>query len=373
MPSQRRSSPRLCDRCSDIRIFDPDFELYLSLSRLKETVSSCELCRMFHGALQPSGTSYPIRPMRVYREGSNLKVNDRPVLRLCAEPEWADDQDIQIGFPTLPKAGSTIHFELIREWLRVCDKKHTKFGCNGESNQPWQHDVFSNQPWQHRVHDVGDGMKQGWLPTRVLDVGDDKNRNLLRLYCTKPADRGEYIALSHCWGKPTPRERERSCTFANNISERCGRIDFDELAETFQDAVTVTRKLGKRYLWIDSLCIIQGDREDWEREAKLMETVFSTAYCTIAATSAKGPTVGFLGGRPVRQCIRVPNASKNVLYFCETVDNFRGDVEEGILNQRGWVFQERALSRRIIHFSDNQTYFECGQGIHCETLGRMRK
>ncbi|KAF4634558.1 hypothetical protein G7Y89_g3549 [Cudoniella acicularis] len=346
----RRTSPRLCNRCSEFRIFDPNFEVYLSLYKLKETTSTCELCTVFYGVLQPSGTRYPIRPMRVYREGSNLKFDDQPVLRICAGPEWEDDQDIQIGFPTLPKVGSPVHFTLLREWLRVCDEKHAKFGCtDGDMRKPG-----------------------GWLPTRVLDVGENKKRNLLRLHCTKSTDRGEYIALSHCWGKPTSRERERSCTFQHNISDREEGIDFDELAETFQDAVTVTRELGKRYLWIDSLCIIQDNRQDWEREAKLMEAVFSTAYCTIAATSAKGSTVGFLGDRPVKRCLRVPNTSKNAVYFCETVDNFRGDVEEGVLNQRGWVFQERALSRRIIHFSDNQTYFECGQGVHCETLGRMK-
>jgi hypothetical protein len=42
-----------------------------------------------------------------------------------------------------------------------------------------------------------------------------------------------------------------------------------------------------------------------------------------------------------------------------------------VLNRRGWVLQERALSRRIIHFTATQTYWECGKGVHCESLTRM--
>ncbi|KAI3547764.1 hypothetical protein CABS03_10036 [Colletotrichum abscissum] len=55
-------------------------------------------------------------------------------------------------------------------------------------------------------------------------------------------------------------------------------------------------------------------------------------------------------------------------YICEIIDNFEIDVEKGELNQRGWVLQERALSRRTLHFTSSQTYWECGEGIRCETF-----
>ncbi|KAK0375216.1 hypothetical protein CLIM01_07438 [Colletotrichum limetticola] len=55
-------------------------------------------------------------------------------------------------------------------------------------------------------------------------------------------------------------------------------------------------------------------------------------------------------------------------HVCEHVDKFEGDVEQGELNQRSWVLQERALSRRTLHFTSDQTYWECGQGIRCETF-----
>ena len=97
--------------------------------------------------------------------------------------------------------------------------------------------------------------------------------------------------MSHCWGQL--KEDEKFCTYRHNITALRDSIDFDKLPKTFQDIVTVTRGLGERFLWIDSLCIIQEDEDDWKIESK-METVFSSVYCTIAAGSAKDSTEGFL-------------------------------------------------------------------------------
>ncbi|KAH8749115.1 heterokaryon incompatibility protein-domain-containing protein [Diaporthe sp. PMI_573] len=150
------------------------------------------------------------------------------------------------------------------------------------------------------------------------------------------------------------------------------------LPATFRDAVTVTRKLGIRYLWIDSLCICQGDeqgdKDDWASEAEKMQDVFRGAYCTIAATSAQDSTKGFLA-RPALEpgkwvCTTQPGDPST--FTTTFMDNFQVDVLGGILNTRAWVLQERALSRRTLHFTDRQTYWECGGGVRCETLTYMR-
>jgi hypothetical protein len=64
---------------------------------------------------------------------------------------------------------------------------------------------------------------------------------------------------------------------------------------------------------------------------------------------------------------------RNPFYVCEAIDDFQHDVIDGRLNKRGWVLQERALARRTIYFTENQTYWECGEGVRCETLAKMRK
>lgn len=212
------------------------------------------------------------------------------------------------------------------------------------------------------------------FPTRVIDVGkDDADRNAIHLVevSQEPAARGRYIALSHCWG--TLSREERFCTYADNIAERRAHIMYDELPASFQDAVRVTRALGVRYLWIDSLCIIQEDPNDWAVEVERMEDVFTHAYCTIAASSAESSLVGFLGRKQQRDVVRISTSGGMPLYLAEDVDDFRRDVEESVLSSRGWVLQERALSRRTIYFTSTQIYWECGNGVICETLAQLRK
>ena len=207
------------------------------------------------------------------------------------------------------------------------------------------------------------------LPTRVIDVGDYTNP---RLRLLDGDDRtGRYIALSHCWGKFD--ESHKVCTYRHNIQELRQHIDYDSLPKTFQDAVRVTWALNIRYLWIDSICIIQDDGEDWEAESGRMEDVFSLAYCILAASSAKSSTDGFLRNREPRQCLTIHTPKCGTIYICKAIDNFHLDVEQGELNKRGWVLQERALSHRTIHFTSTQVYWECGEGVHCETLAKLRK
>jgi hypothetical protein len=158
----------------------------------------------------------------------------------------------------------------------------------------------------------------------------------------------------------------------SNIEEFKRGIAYKELPSTFQHAVHITRSLGIKYLWIDSLCIIQGDPEDWAHESGLMEQVFSSAYATIAATRASGTHDGFLHPRSARRAVTMTR-DNGQYYVCEAIDNFLQDVDHADLNNRAWVLQERALSRRTIHFTKRQTYWECGEGVRCETLTKMRK
>ena len=291
----------------------------------------------------------------------------------------------------------------MRGWLDVCDREHRKYGCHREDTSV--------------------------LPTRVIDVGEGAYSDFVRLYCSEKDEEGNYVALSHCWGKFTDEQRERFCTFERNFNDRVRAIETSALPKSFRDAIRVTRELGQRYIWIDSLCIIQDNPEDWRREASTMEMVYSMAYFTIAVTSAHNSTGGFLKPRQQRRFVKIekppppppppprrwdlngpgltynliyerqllrpeykaytntgdgawreldadmapPEVQQFPLYICEHIDNFTEDVEQSILNSRGWVFQERALSRRILHFSSTQTYWECGVGVHCETLTLMYK
>ncbi|KAF3808107.1 hypothetical protein GCG54_00012687 [Colletotrichum gloeosporioides] len=246
--------------------------------------------------------------------------------------------EAQEGLPMLPSQASPEQFTILSEWVRSCDFDASHEVCRRSKYR----DVTSS-------------------PTRLIDVRDG-----LRLVPSDSVPVSDYVALSHCWGKL--EEHQRFCLYKDNISQLQRSIQFERLPQNFKDAVTVTRGLGVRYLWIDSICIIQDDAQDWEVESSKMEEVFSSAYVTISAVSAKSSLDGFLGERPSRACVQVQVDGKQPLYVCPAIDDFHRDVELGEISKRGWVFQERALSRRTIYYTSTQVYWECGSGVRCETL-----
>ncbi|KAH8663694.1 heterokaryon incompatibility protein-domain-containing protein [Tricladium varicosporioides] len=239
-------------------------------------------------------------------------------------------------------------FTVLCEWLRQCDESHS---CNQES--------------------VETGT---FLPTRLIFVGTTQDPNSLRLVLGTEIDGGKYIALSHQWGNPSDDEKEEFCTTQDNINHRLSGFSIFDLPKTFQDAVTATRELHVPYLWIDSLCIIQlgDDKKDWKFESERMQKVYSNAYFTIAATSARDMKDGFLDRNAWLNHLYIQDISGRRFYICVGTDDFEKDVEAAELNKRAWVVQERLLSRRIVHFSAKQTYWECGEGIYCGNLTRMQ-
>ncbi|KAI1178575.1 hypothetical protein F4777DRAFT_575815 [Nemania sp. FL0916] len=250
----------------------------------------------------------------------------------------------RIGLPQVPEAASDQEFALLNEWKRLCDETHSCLSAQ-----------------EDRTYKTA-------LPTRVLDVGTLDNPSV-RLVEPKPDMKAEYAALSHCWGH-VPKEN-RLCLENENLSDFLNGIDFQKLPKLFQDAVTVTRALNIRYLWIDSLCIIQNSKQDWDIESKKMEDVYSQAYVTIAASSAGSSVESFLKPRRSRAWAKLQTPD-GPLYIAEAIDDFQTDVENAVLSTRAWVLQERTLSRRTIHFTSSQVYWECGEGVHCETLARLR-
>ena len=254
-------------------------------------------------------------------------------------------KSIQFGFPRIPDPGSSAHIKVLTEWINSCDKTHKCYSKN-----------------------------LAFFPTRIIEISKTNSETVRVLYDTTTLDSThKYFALSHRWGQPG--KYRKFCTNTVDVIGRKERtIKIIDLPRTFRDAVTVTRNLGVPYLWIDSICIVQDDKDDWSREAKLMEQVFSSAYCTIAATCASGTDDGFLKPLPERQIVIVKEPENGAFYYlCDAIDDFHQHVDQSELNRRAWVLQERALSRRTIHFADSQTYWECGKGVRCETLTKMSK
>lgn len=194
------------------------------------------------------------------------------------------------------------------------------------------------------------------LPTRVVDVGPEgSTKPYLRLLETNGL-KGVYLTLSHCWGTVNIET-----TTTDNLEAHKSSIDLASLTLNFQDAIHFTRRLGMQYLWIDSLCIIQDSSTDWEVESSRMAEIYHQSALTLSAANSAGATQGFLRQRTpsAQRAVRVECAHQHVFYINPPISNYDDDVEKGPLARRGWVLQERVLSRRNLFFGVDQSHWEC--------------
>jgi len=152
-------------------------------------------------------------------------------------------------------------------------------------------------------------------------------------------------------------------TRTTNLEELQAEIPWGDMPETLQDACTVTKALGIRYIWIDCLFIVQDSIVDWEQEAQKMGAFYERAYVKIAATGAETGSDSFMAARATRdlEVLCDQNApEKGTCFLAELcTPHPQHHVENAPLNRRGWVLQELLLSCRVLHFAKDQIYWEC--------------
>jgi len=155
----------------------------------------------------------------------------------------------------------------VKEWIHTCDSEHTK--CS--------------------VHDGSGSTARAFVPTRLMMLASSTNTIVRLVSLTEPV---QYVALSYCWGSS-----EQSKTTKSNVEARKGQIVVTELPQTLRDAITMAQALDLRYLWIDSLCIIQDDEHDWAIESSRMADICSNEWLVCAATGGSDCASGMLQTR----------------------------------------------------------------------------
>ncbi|KAH9208135.1 heterokaryon incompatibility protein-domain-containing protein [Leptodontidium sp. 2 PMI_412] len=246
---------------------------------------------------------------------------------------------------TIQKRASISLLESTRvaeKWLRCCLKEHGECRAYNYTTHP---------------------------PTRLLELRDLDMRLVI------PAEQDNfchrYIALSYCWGKnPNFLRLEDS-----NLDELRKGIAYDRLPTAFNEAIDLIKSLSISYVWIDCLCIIQGNPEDWVYESARMKDVYSNCLMNISLSQAANPHESCLEGTTPRAgfpfLLKVDGKANSQTDGESSSDEspdvvFRGDYFSKALNNlplgsRGWALQERLLAPRVLSFGKGEMFWDCRQ------------
>jgi hypothetical protein len=246
--------------------------------------------------------------------------------------------------------GDRLMWDFVRSSLRTCLMEHPK---------------------------CAEAQDSSWFPERLLCLEPNSGgQSSLRLVETRDEiPRGSWIALSHCWGS------ERfTCTTTKNIHTHKEKIDPSTLPPTFQDAIIVAQELGVSYLWIDSLCIIQDEQDDWARHSEHMDKIYENALIVVAAVSSENGSVPFLGveapsTRSYYHTVEIGHRKTDASGDGESTSCLRARRREvllaptwidGPLEGRAWAWQERHYAVRILSFTDIEAKWRCKVTVACE-------
>ncbi|KAI0435659.1 heterokaryon incompatibility protein-domain-containing protein [Xylaria telfairii] len=358
---QEMASTPLCDFCEELigRLFNPQSYPYSLMMRtsLYDTATNCALCRLITRA---DSTHHVFRRLkfpvfitvgylRSYAPGQSappvtklkLSIDDKHPMEFSIWVDEGNQTPRDLGISTERPIFTNNPYEavpLISKWLREC--------------------LLSHDDCLKTV--CGQPISQGeyvTLPTRALCVTNLGHIKLLESRGLK--DR--YCALSHCWGSP---DNQPLRTVKENLKTHLAGIPFSKLPKTFQEACIITRGLGVDYLWIDSLCIVQDDPDDWFHEAQIMGSIYEKATLMISASGSSDSNGGcFVVERsedtPTASIFVKTNDEHIIRLNLRLIPQATNDPAHGPLASRGWALQERYLARRMVFFMPGGISWHC--------------
>ncbi|KAI0595421.1 heterokaryon incompatibility protein-domain-containing protein [Biscogniauxia sp. FL1348] len=277
------------------------------------------------GSAEGSGIMVSVGPMGHSRLYCNVSIYAEP--NTAAARYLAERNTILSPDPQLRASVS-------KHWLSACQGLHPR--CGGKT------------PTQ--------------MPTRVVDLDEPSTATTPKLKITG-GEHDCYAALSYSWGEGVRHKVKLNRDTLDSFQQEIPTAD---MTLAHREALQIARELGYSYIWIDALCIIQGDKEDWAREAGKIADVYGNAELTIVAGRSNNSLQGFLEhtAEPSITCripYNRPHADIPSDAYCYLT--LRRSKVAGPVDKRAWCFQESVLSRRMIVYGEAQLSFKCRQSI----------
>lgn len=217
------------------------------------------------------------------------------------------------------------------------------------------------------------------LPSRVIEIPADKVSCTVQLRETR-GKIGTYAALSYCWGTCA-----QIVTTKSTLRDHLAGMKVSALPVTIQDAIRLCQSLEIPYLWVDSLCIVQDDSQDWHREAAEMSSIYGRSALTITTPNNNECDQTFdifdkkqsdgtsLPELPWEHTQERKNVKGFVTIRLRVTDSrgrppfpFSTGNTSSIWMTRGWTLQEWLLSSRILHCGSERVW-DCNQTWHTES------
>ncbi|KAF2006123.1 HET-domain-containing protein, partial [Amniculicola lignicola CBS 123094] len=340
-PSSDRTES--CEGCLNLQ----DMYGKTSLGKFRRSRMGCPTCKMILDALwiysPVFGEDHKVRIFAPIARGNTLRIWYQGAQSVGGEISFMIELYVIEGQPS--------------PWPEISARAE----ISGDTSSPqafakaryWLSDCIQN-------HDRCPSNQEVPLPTRLLFLSNDGERWHIRLAETLGLV-GRYACLSHRWGDLGASELLE--TDWGNYEDHLKAIPIQSLPLTFQQAIASSRQLGLQFLWIDSLCIIQHDDADWRAEAVKMGSYCGNACITLAASWSPGPAWGCF-------TYAEPEFIGRQLYVqggC--IVHVRRIIPHGSrwpLLKRGWIYQERLLSPRVLHFGQLELAWECYTCTACE-------
>lgn len=231
--------------------------------------------------------------------------------------------------------------KLLHIWTKTCEKEHGShcIPLTTGSHIPKHQPNFEPAPW------------------RVLDVKTDR--------VIRAPENCRYIALSYVWGGITPFRLQKANLTVREAGIPHGhfsaQLDRQKLPRTIQDAMVVVKLLGERYLWVDSLCIVQDDSHELRQNIHNMDRIYSAAALTIIAASGGDANAGLPGLDPGTRYLQPITGSVEGVGLVEVEPPLM--LGSSIWASRAWTYQEYQLSAKTIIFTNQRVYYQCNRGF----------